>query len=133
MLWFFRKVLDRLIVRVVGLVAVQIESHAQMEMSEMRAELLRRARELDREETPGMEEIAAELRSRAASIGQSAGPGSEVVALVSELDGEDLRTSGKFQHSAPTIAEDRPLAIESATEPKRGRARKGGVGDAANE
>jgi hypothetical protein len=133
MLWFFRKVLDRLVARVVGLVAAQIESHAQMEMSEMRAELLRRARELDREETPGMEDVAAELRSRAARIGQSAGPGSEVVALVAEYDAEDLRTTGKLGHASHSIADERPRSIESENGRKRGRPRKGAVSDAGAE
>ena len=133
MLWFFRRVLDRLVARIVGVVATQIESHAQMELSETRASLLRRAKELDHEDTPGMDLIAAELRSRAECIGTSVGPGSEITHLVAELQGEDLRNADSLRLPPAAGSEDKPLAIESANGRKRGRPRRDAVSNSASE
>jgi len=118
MLWLFRRVLDRLVVRVVGVVATQIESHAQMELSETRAELLRRAKELEHEDTPGVDLVAAELRSRAERIGVSAGPESEVTELAAELHGEDLRTGESLRLASER---QKPRRIKTSNGRKRGR------------
>ena len=124
MLWLFRRVLDRLVVRVVGVVASQIESHAQMELSETKAELLRRAKELECEDTPGMEDLAAELRLRAEGIAESAGPGTDVTRLAVELHDVDLRDVESLKLPASA---DKPRAIESSNGRKRGRPRKDAV------
>jgi len=129
MIWLFRRILDRLVVRVLGVVATQVESHAQMELSETRAELLRRAKEFDHEDTPGMDLVAAELRGRAERIGSSAGPGSEVLQLASELHGEDLRNA----ESLRLPVTDKPQAIESSNGRKRGRPRRDAVSSPDNK
>jgi hypothetical protein len=123
MLWFFRRVLDRLVARVMGVIATEIESHAQIELSDTRAALLRRAKELEQENVPGMEHVAAELRSRAELLGAAPGPGSEVAGYVEALHGEDLRNPEALR--LPKAGNDSGvLAIESTNGAKRGRPRR---------
>lgn len=127
MLWFFRRLLDRLVVRVTGAIASQIESHVQLELSEAQAGLLRRAKELEHEDTPGIEQIVSDLRKRAERLGTPAALSTDAVDFVAELQHENLRDIESLCISHRE--ESKPHAIELANGSKRGRPKKAAKSD----
>ena len=64
------------------LLASKFESEAELELSEMRAEMLRRAAQLETEEVAGFGDLAAQLRDEAKTLGQrERGPAGERPAV----------------------------------------------------
>ena len=129
MLWLFRRILDRLLVKSAVHVASDLEARMDLEMCETQAILLRRAHELEQENIPGLEQIAAGLRARAASLGgDDEVPAKDISAIVAVLRAEDLREEA--QPSRAAIGGDVPPAKHPRPAPpareakKRGRPRK---------
>ena len=92
MRWLFERVVDRLIAKLTLLLAARFESHTEMELVETKAEMLRRADELERDDSPEGKTLAAELRAAAARLGRGEhGPAGDVLAAVEQLHGEELR------------------------------------------
>ncbi len=69
MRWLFERVVDRLIAKLTLLLAARFESHTELELIETKAEMLRRADELERDDSPEGKSLAAELRAAAARLG----------------------------------------------------------------
>ena len=91
MRWLFQRVVDRLLSKLTLLLAARFESHAEMELVETKAEMLRRAGELEQDDSPEGKSLAAELRAAAARLGRSeSGPAGDVLAAVERLNGEEL-------------------------------------------
>jgi hypothetical protein len=129
MLWLFRKILDRLLARSVLQVASELEAEIQLELTDVRAELLRKADDFEREQIVGFEELAAGLRARAAKMAdENETPGSDVLAVVALLRQEDLREPLQTNSAKGSPAGDshRSLlpAITRGDGKNRGRPRK---------
>jgi hypothetical protein len=129
MLWLFRKILDRLLARSVLQVASELEAEIQLELTDVRAELLRKAHDFEQERIVGFDELAAGLRARAAKMaGENETPGSDVLAVVALLREEDLREplQASSAKSSPAGDSHRSLlpAISRGDGKKRGRPRK---------
>ena len=91
MRWLFQRVVDRLLAKLTLLLAARFESHAEMELVETKAEMLRRADELEQDDSPEGKSLAAELRAAAARLGRGeSGPAGDVLAAVEQLNGEEL-------------------------------------------
>lgn len=125
MRWIFRKIIDRLLVRSTVQVASQVEAEMNLELSEARVMLLRRAHELEQENLPGLEHVAASLRLQAARMGGEEDlPAGDAVRIASALRRENLS-----EEELPLVLP--PPAGRVATEQlalpapkKRGRPRK---------
>lgn len=99
MLWLFRKIVDRLLVKSVVIIGSELESQMEIEISEARAALLRRASELEQEVIPGFKEIAADLRARVVRLGDHAEvPCTGVLQVVKALEHENLRDAQVLQY-----------------------------------
>jgi hypothetical protein len=131
MLWFLRRVLDRLFAKLTLHLASELETHMEMELTERRAELLRRANELQKEEVPGIAEVAGSLRARAEKLGaESCVPAGDAIEVIERLRAEDLREANRLalaqakkaeKPGVPALTFDAP-----ASSKKRGRPRKDG-------
>jgi hypothetical protein len=135
MLWLFRKILDRLLVKSAVHVASELEAQIDLEVSETRATLLRKAHAFEQENIPGLEQVAASLRTRAARVaGESEVPAKDVVAIVALLRDENLRDELPASLSHHGDVADAPCAFLSALPApeakKRGRPRKSPADDA---
>jgi hypothetical protein len=129
MLWLFRKILDRLLAKSAVHVASELEARMDLEVSEMRANLLRKAHEFEQEKIPGLEQVAAGLRARAARVaGENEVPADDVVAIVAILRDENLREDRPASSSDVCHNADSPRRLLSALPApdvkKRGRPRK---------
>lgn len=129
MLWLFRRILDRLLVKSAVHAASDLEAQMELAASETQASLLRRAYELEQENVPGLDQVAAGLRARAASMaGENGVPGGDISGIVSILRAEDLRE--EVERTRPAIGSEAvpvrraaPAAPRQAAK-KRGRPRK---------
>jgi hypothetical protein len=92
MFWIVRRIMDRLFVKVAVAIASKLESHADLELEETRADFLRRAAQLEKEDVAGMEEVVTRLRSQAAAIGRDGkAPGDGTLEVAKRLASENLR------------------------------------------
>lgn len=92
MFWIVRRIMDRLLVKITVVVASKLESHADLELEETRADFLRRAAELEKEDVAGMEEVVTRLRSQAAAIGRDGKtPGDGTLEVAKRLASDNLR------------------------------------------
>jgi hypothetical protein len=134
MLWLFRKILDRLLVRSVLHVATELESQLQLERIDRQADFLRKAHQLEQENIAGLDAVAADLRASAAKMAGDEAPGENVVAVVALLRQEDLRTDGEATaaEKGPALNVSRGLlpTQPTAVTKRRGRPRKEAVIDA---
>ena len=67
MQWIFQRIVERLFVKLIAMMGSEWDARVEMHLSETRAELLRKAKQLEGEETRGLEEVAASLRARRSS------------------------------------------------------------------
>lgn len=123
MRWLFQRILDRLTAQFALLVAAQLESQAEMELSETRADMLRRAQQLERDETPGADVVASQLRTAAEQLGgDERGPAEGVLGALRRLQGENLREPENLRLAFHEKGEKKPLELEAPE--KRGRSNK---------
>ena len=109
MRWLFERVVDRLIAKLTLLLAARFESHTELELIETKAEMLRRADELERDDSPEGKSLAAELRAAAARLGRGEhGPAGDVLAAVEQLHGEELRQSDALRIGSQPKSPARP-------------------------
>ena len=134
MRWIFRRIIDRLLVRSTVQVASEVEAEMNLELSEARAMLLRRAHELEQENLPGLEQVAATLRLQAARMGgEDDLPGGDAPRIAAMLRRENLG-----ENEPPIVL---PLASETSGKEqlalpapkKRGRPRKNVESSAESE
>jgi hypothetical protein len=117
MRWLFQRVLDRLAAQLTLLVAARFESQAEMELTETRAEMLRRAGQLERDDAPGAETLAAELRAAAQRLGRDdRAPAEGVLGPLRTLHAEDLREPESLRLP---VEEKRPAALPANNKPSR--------------
>lgn len=117
MRWLFQRVLDRLAAQLTLLLAARFESQAELELTETRAELLRRAGQLERDDAPGTDVLAAELRAAAERLGRGeGGPAESVLEPLRRLEGEDLQTPDGLRLSADA---EPPRALPAADKKSR--------------
>ena len=135
MLWIIERILERLLLKS----ALQMSSRKEAEMElvqvESRAELLRRAKELEDEKVPGFEQLAATLRKKAAEMeAGGVAPGADVLKVVEELRGDDLQ-NGNGQKATRLNApqEKQHTALPAPRGKKRGRPRKHPLPDSPSE
>lgn len=129
MQWLFRRIIERILLKLMSLVGSQWEAMADMHFSDARAEMLRKASRLEAEDVPGLESVAADLRARAEQLGQRKdAPAGDVLLVATNLKDEDLSNpeSLAITHDEKTsrVAAVRPAPTTSAAKKGRGRPRK---------
>ena len=134
MQWLFRRIIERILLKLMSLVGFQWEAMADMHFSEARAEMLRKASRLEAEDVPGLESVAAELRMRAEQLGQRKdAPAGDVLLVASDLKDEDLSNPDlpgiAHDEKSSSAAATRPTPSASASKKKRGRPRKNPLPD----
>lgn len=99
MLWIFRKIIDRLQTLLIADAALGLEAEFLSRQADRKAELLRKAQELDEQ---GFDAVADDLRRQAAELSVET-PISSVLPTAAKLEGE--------------VATEEPPKLESSTKP----------------
>jgi hypothetical protein len=126
MFWIIERILERLLLKSALQMGSRKEAEMELVQVESRAELLRRAKELEEEKVPGFEQLAVTLRKKAAEMeAGGVAPGADVLKVAEELRGDDLQ-NGHGQKatwlSAPQ--KEQQTALPAPRGKKRGRPRK---------
>ena len=126
--WFFQRILDRLLLKSTIHAASQFEADLTLQLGESRAELLRKAHELEQERIPGLDEVAASLRAQAARMGQATRLRPATCWRWLRASRDDLREAAPaalaIEHENFEQARGKPLPLPSPGGKKRGRPRK---------
>ena len=113
MQWIFRRIIERLAVKLIAMMGSEWDARVEMHLSETRAELLRRAKQLEAEETLGP--TSAKMNKNATSTHKSAS--SDPVDRISNCHGNAF-TKSALQLNRLTFHGTRP---KHRTRSKRSR------------
>ena len=128
MQWIFQRIVERLFVKLIAMMGSEWDARVEMHLSETRAELLRKAKQLEGEETRGLDEVAASLRAQAEQLGKGGeSPASDVLAIAMSLREENLREPDSLRVAQEKTTENGEATCGLLVAPekkKRGRPRK---------
>ena len=126
MLWIIERIIERLFLK--SALQMSSQKEAEMELAHVgcRAELLRRAKELEEEKVPGFDQLAATLRNKAAEMEDGGkAPGADVLRIAEELQlGAFQNGNGKATSRPALTQEKRKTSLTATGGRKRGRPRK---------
>lgn len=128
MQWIFQRIIERLVLKLISMMGSEWDARVELHLSETRAELLRRAKQFESEETLGLDEVAASLRAQAEALGKKGeAPSDDVVRVAISLKDENLREPDSLK--APDAVPEETKEVSGGLLPapekkKRGRPRK---------
>ncbi|MDZ4686575.1 MAG: hypothetical protein SH850_16010 [Planctomycetaceae bacterium] len=121
--WWFRGFLDRLAFRLMSVLSAKVEAELELELAEVRANLLMRANEYGAQ-SDELTAVAQTLTESSARLGQSDYlPAAHEQVALARLEQAQRERSSESKPSPGMVAPKKPVAAKSAATSKRGRGR----------